>query len=54
MDYSKTRNAKSAKSHPAYDDQNRKGPPKHKHGQTPDKAALLARMKATVAAKKQG
>lgn len=53
MDYSKTRNAKSGKGTPHFDAQNLRGAPKDKHGKTPDKATLLARMKAAAEAKKQ-
>jgi hypothetical protein len=54
MDYSKSGNAKSGKGTPAFDGQNRFGPPKDKHGQTPDKATLLERMKKAAGAKKKG
>lgn len=48
MDYSKSGNAKSGKGRPAFDGQNRYGAPKHSHGQPPDKAELLARLKAAA------
>lgn len=53
MDYSKSGNAKGAKGRPAYDAQALRGAPKAQHGQTPDKAALLARLKAAAEAKKK-
>lgn len=52
MDYSKSGNAKGAKGRPAFDGQNRFGAPKQPHGKTPDKEALLARLKAAAEAKK--
>ena len=54
MDYAKSGNAKNPKGTPRFDAQNLHGAPKDKHGNTPDKAALLARLKAAAAAKKQG
>ncbi len=54
MDYSKSGNAKGAKGRPAFDGQNRYGAPKEAHGKTPDKAALLARMKAAAEKKAEG
>lgn len=54
MDYAKSGNAKSPKGEPRYNDQNLRGAPKNPHGQTPDKATLLARLKAAAEAKKQG
>ena len=48
MDYSKSGNAKSAKGNPRFDAQNPRGAPKDKHGQTPGKATLLARLKAAA------
>ena len=53
MDYSKSGNAKFGKGTPSFDAQNRKGAPKDPHGKTPDKDALLARMKAAAEAKKK-
>ena len=52
MDYSKSGNAKSPKGRPAYDAQSLRGAPKQPHGKTPDKEALLARLKAAAEAKK--
>ena len=54
MDYSKSGNAANPKGNPRFDAQNPRGAPKDKHGQTPDKATLLARLKAAAEAKKQG
>lgn len=52
MDYSKSGNAKNPKGTPRFDAQNPRGAPKDKHGQTPDKATLLARLKAAAETKK--
>ena len=52
MDYSKSGNAANPKGNPRFDAQNPRGAPKDKHGQTPDKATLLARLKAAAEAKK--
>ena len=54
MDYAKSGNAKNGKSTPRFDAQNQHGAPKDPHGKTPDKAALLARLKAAAEAKKKG
>jgi hypothetical protein len=54
MDYAKSGNAKNPKGSPRYDAQNLRGAPKTPHGQAPDKAALLARLKAAAEAKKKG
>ena len=54
MDYSKSGNAKTPKGTPRFDAQDPRGAPKDKHGQTPDKATLLARLKAAAEVKKQG
>ena len=53
MDYAKSGNAKFGKGTPHFDAQARQGAPKAKLGTTPDKAALLARLKAAAGAKKQ-
>ncbi len=53
MDYSKSGNAKNPKGEPRFAAQNPRGAPKDKHGQTADKAALLARLKAAAELKKQ-
>ncbi|MEO8241739.1 MAG: hypothetical protein ABI832_05460 [bacterium] len=52
MDYSKSGNAANPKGKPRFDAQNPRGAPKDKHGVTPDKATLLARLKAAAEAKK--
>jgi hypothetical protein len=54
MDYSKSGNAANPKGTPRFDAQNPRGAPKDKHGQTPDKATLLARLKAAASVKKPG
>jgi hypothetical protein len=54
MDYSKSGNAANPKGIPRFDAQNPRGAPKDKHGQTPDKATLLARLKAAASVKKRG
>ena len=54
MDYAKSGSAKFGKGTPRFDAQAKHGAPKASHGKTPDKAALLARLKAVAEAKKQG
>lgn len=54
MDYSKSGNAKSKKGTPKHDEHNAKGSNENPFGNgANDKAALLARMKAAAAAKKE-